>query len=513
ALDRRAAAVLNARPRAALLLQVFLDAASQWTREHPTHARRFDGEALAPPAVFTLDRVCPDIVSEQWKREAEDRLRRLVRHVEAAPWRHRVIGYELQAGDLGAWRPWGASLGVGDETTTLRHEAFLRWMHRRYDTAGDLRDAWLGRRRGFGRPRGGFALVEVPTPLEDAPEPSLYDPAADQPMIDLLHFRAEAAADALLTMAEAARDEAADGVLVGGCYGHLLAQARANDWHWPHTALSGVLDGGTLNFLTGPQRRIDDPSRPSSVGESLRRAGMVYLERPNGAAAVPAHCGALVPAGDADALASPPAPSEPGGGPNVIEVIDDVSARYLSGDAALPRELLTRPIAGSIAHRTHLLRDLLGPNPPRADLYVFRDQFVISPEDGRLLARNTCREGSVLVWVYAPGAIDRHLITGRTMEYLTGLKLAPLTGRGKLVIAPQSDLLSPFGFPHPVSPWFISADEKAEWLGTVERGESEFCAFALREFSHCTSVFAAAPPSEQALRLLADRSGIELASQ
>ncbi len=513
-LDRRAAGVLNERPESArsqiaLVLQVFLNATPEWLLANPQHLQLFDGGTLAPPAVVTLGRALPDIASDAWQREAEQRLRALVRHVEASPWGHRVVGYELQAGDLGAWRPWGASLGIGDESTPVRRDAFLDWLHGQYPSVNDLRNGWLGRRRGFGRPRAGFEAVELPEPLADQPEPSLYDPSADQPMIDLQFFRAETAADALLRMARAIRDEAHEGTLVGGCYGHLLAQARANDWSWPHTALSRVLASGSVDFLTGPQQRIDDVTQPSSLGESARRAGVLYLERPNGADAVAEDCGALMPAGGMASLTRIPAPVAPGPGATVIEVIDDLSARYLSGDAALPRELLTRPIAGAIEHQSCLLGDLLGPNPPQGSVYIFRDLFAIEPEQGRLLGRNTARDGSLLVWVYAPGAVDQYLITGRTMQYLTGIKLSPMVRRGRLKIAAESSQLDSFGFRDPVSPWFASVDEDAEWLGAIEG--TELCGFALRKFPYCTSVFAAAPPSERVLRHLAQRSGIEIA--
>jgi hypothetical protein len=510
-LDRRVAAVLTQRPRAALILQVFINATRDWESEHPEHLQHFEGETLAPAAVMAGDRSHPDICSEVWQRGAQQRLRALVQHVARSSWGHRVVGYELQAGDLGSWRPWGASLGIGDDRTAVRHQAFVAWLHDQYEDAGALRDGWLGRRRGFGRPRAGFESVEIPLPLQDAPEPSLYDPASDQPRIDLMHFRAEAPADALLAMAQAVREESGD-ILVGGCYGHLLSQARANAWHWPHTALSRVLEDGALDFLTGPMMRIDDVTQPSSIGESVRRAEALYLERVNGAPSAPDDCGALVEAGAAGGLARLPNPDSPSPGATVIEVIDDFSARYLSGDGALPRELLARPIAGSVPHRTHLLRDLLEAPVPEAGVYVFRDLFTIEPEAGRLLARNTCRNDSLLVWIYAPGAVDDYLITGRTMQYLTGIKLSPLHHRGRVVVQPESGLLGQFGLPQPVSPVFISADEGAEWLGTLAGSDPARCGFALREFDHCTSVFAAAPPTEEVLRHLARRSGIDLAA-
>ena len=509
-LDRRAAAVLTARPQAALLLQVFIDASPEWEDTNPEHLVQYDGDSLAPMSVIAGDRRHPDIVSEAWQTSAEQRLRALVQHVEGSPWSHRVIGYELQAGDMAAWRPWGASLGVGDDVTRVRKQEFLAWLNRHYTDVNDLRDNWLGRRRGFGRPRAGFESVEIPTPLANAPEPSLYDPAADRPMIDLQYFKAEMPADALIAMANAVREEAGAGTLVGGCYGHLLSQARANDWSWPHTALTHVLESEALDFLTGPQARIDDPAQPSSLGDSVRRAGQLYLERTNGADAVAEDCGALVPAGTAGELTHLPSPDTPSPGPAVVEVVDDVSARYLSGGGQLPRELLTRPISGSIVHQTHLLRDFLQPNPPAGRLYVFRDVFTIAPEDGRLLARVTCRDKSLLVWVYAPGAVDKHLITGRTMQYLTGIKLSPLLQRGTVTVTPEAGLIPQFGLPYPISPLFVSVDEEAEWLGTVGSGDPERCGFALREFPNCTSVFSLAPPTEQVMRHLAKRSSIEI---
>ncbi len=511
-LNRRVASVLNARPESLVILQVFLNAPPAWTDAHPELLQHFTGNTLAPPGVFAVRRHLPDVASRRWRADAQKHLRELLRHVANAPWGHRVVGYELQAGDLGAWRPWGASLGLGDDTTQARHRAFLRWMHETYPDVEELRRAWLGRRRGFGRPRAGFASVEIPLPLEDAPEPSLYDPAADQPMIDLLHFRAEVMAEAVVDMATTVHEEAGSDVLVGACYGHLRAQARGNDWSWPHTALTGVVESGKLDFLSGPQWRLDGPSHPSSLGDSVRRAGLLYLERPGIAATVADACGVIVPAGASPSRDAMPRPDTPGDGPAVIEVIDDRSARYLSGDGLLPRELLASPMADGIAHRTHLLRDLLAGDRPSADAYIFRNLFTITPERGRRLARNTCRDGSLLIWVYAPGAIDRNLITGRTMKYLTGIRLTPLTKRGKLIVEPESDLLEPFGFARPVSPWFISADEDAEWLGTVRGGSRESCGFALREFDGCTSVFTAAPPTEDVIRHLADRAGIDFAS-
>lgn len=496
-LDRRIAAVLKTVPDAAIVLQIYLDSSSEWDAAFPEELQQFGGAPLAPPDLFAGRRSRPDILSPLWQRHALSRLRALIAYTLEAPWSDRVIGYELQAGDLGAWRPWGSSAGIGDETGELRQRLFRLWTRDHYEDVRKLRASWLGRRRGFGAPGMSFDAVEIPRPLADAPEPSLYDPAIDQPMIDLQHFRAEATADLLLAAARVVREEAGPTAIIGAPYGHLLSQARANDWKWPHLALTRCLDSGALNFLTGPLHRHDDQSLPSFPVASSLRAGIAYFER-------------TPPADDALAPVMAHPDDTPTGDAVVVEVIDDMSARYLSGDGELPRELLTRPISGQIPHRLHLTRDLIGRDPPRASVYVFRNLFVISPEDGRSLARNTARDGSLLVWVYAPGAVSRHLLTGRTMEYLTGLKLTHLARHGRLRVEPAERGLRPFGFDAAVSPWFISADERAEWLGSLAGVEGDLCGLALRNFGHCTSVFSAAPPTEEVLRHLARIARVEL---
>ena len=512
-LDRRIAGLLNRHPDALIVLQVWMDSTAAWDAQHPEDLQQFGGSSLAPPAVFSLKRTCPDIVSPRWQDDARERLRGLIEHVEAAPWGQKIIGYELQAGDLGAWRPWGASLGIGDEATTVRKDAFREWLYDHYDSVEALRDHWLGRRRGFGSPTAGFESVEFPEPLKDRPEPSLYDPAADQPMIDLQHFRAEAIAGIISTMAQVVREQARPGTLVGACYGHLLSQARANDWTWPHLALTQLLESGEMDFLTGPQYRYDTPWLASSLASSARRAGVLYLERIEDDVPAPEDCGIIASPAALTGLQRLPAPVAPADDAPVIEVFDDFSARFLSGSGALPRDLLGRPMAGDLPHRSYLLRDLLNTGAPRASIYLFRDLFVAEPEQGRALAQNTARDGSLLVWVYAPGAISGHYITGRTMEYLTGIKLSPLTKRGKLIVTPVGGSFPAYGFSGVLDPWFISVDERAEWLGTVPGGDEGFCGLALRKFPHCTSVFSAAPPSEQLLQYLARRSGIDLTAQ
>ncbi|MEA3403190.1 MAG: hypothetical protein U9R79_18250 [Armatimonadota bacterium] len=515
-LDRRAASVLAAAGEDALvLLQVFLDSSSSWDETHPNQLVRFGGETVAPTDSFGRKRTLPDLMAPAWQADALRRLRALVEHVEAAPWGHRVAGYELLAGDVGAWRPWGASLGLGDEATPVREEAFRAWVMQRYSNVEEFRDAWVGQRRGApvtpGPSLPGFEAVRVPPPLPDAPEPSLYDPAIDRPMIDLLHFHAEAPVALLREMAAALR-ELAPGKLVGAPYGHLMQQSAEGHWRWPHLAVSEIIDDGTLDFLTGPLWSPAGPVVPTLPAQAARRGGVLCLERASGDAGLRAAAALVSGAGlaaDAGAVARLGRLASEVGRPRGVEpvvdvlfVVDERGARYLSGADGLPGALLAdqqRLLARSgLSWRRCLLSEVIAGRAPRARVYIFADLLTAEPEDGRALARFAFREGAMLIFIYGPGAVAEQRITGRTMKYLTGIKLTLLPPRGPLRVAVDAaDALPGVGAEGlsyglgSGAPRFFSADERAEWLGTL--AGTEFCGLALLRFPHCTSVFSAAP--------------------
>ncbi|MEA3246557.1 MAG: hypothetical protein U9Q74_10420, partial [Gemmatimonadota bacterium] len=532
ALDRRAAAVLNARPDAQLVLQVYADSTATWDAGHPDALQRFDDSTLAPPQVFGRRRTHPDIISPAWQRGALDRLRALVEHVEAAPWGHRVVAWELQAGDVGAWRPWGASAALGDGDTPVRERAFREWLIEHYDQDVDrFRDAWLGQRRGLpvspGPTQPGFEAAGIPGALDarGGPEPSLYDPAIDQPMIDLLAFRAEAPARLLAEMAAVVREGTGGRPLVGACYGHMLEQSAAGDWRWPHLALTDLLGAQTLDLLTGPLTGVR-ASLPAFPGTSARASGGLYLHRAPQlapeelfAAAAVSSAGVVGRSEQVASLTAPLRPSEPPAevAPQPTLVLDDVSARYLAPGDPMVHALLAGQYASCAASglpwRVHLLCDAVEARTSAAPLYLFADALTVEPDAGRALARNTCHDDALLVWVYGPGAVTERMITGRTMKYLTGMKLSLLASRGPVRVCTDGVALTHSGAPEgpatygvaSVWPRFLCADDRAECLGTLEG--TEFCGLALRRFEDCTSVFSAAPPPSQVLRGIAARAG------
>ena len=522
-LDRNAAAMLSASPDALLMLQVYLDSSAAWDEQHPDQLVTFGSETVAPPTMWGRKRTFADLASAAWARGAQQRLKSLVEHVEGAPYGHRVIGYELLAGDVGGWRPWGSGLDLGDETGQLRQAAYRTWLIDKYRNLGILRDAW-----GLApMPPGGVASDAVPGPQTweqitipregQAPwELVMYDPKGHGPFIDLSGFRAELPARLIERMAETVREASAGRKLVGASYGHMLNQS-GGPWRWPHLALGELLSCQDLDLLTGPLLHVAPQVRPDFPVAAARAAGKLYLDRLPAAWDAPqAGAGAFVEAGRAGAVAL----VAPGGGTEQVAlIVDDLSARYISRTGGLAGPLLASQIeqlnATGMPWRLHTLAELLAGGVPPAKVYIFPDAFDVSIDQRRTLVETLCRDRRTLLWVYAPAAVDKYMLSGRTMKNLTGIALSLLTTPGPLQVevSPQSPMLDEhvaqgltWGMAR-CRPRFFAADDKADRLGQLVG--TEFGGLAVREYSNCISFYSAAPavPAE-VLRGVFRRAGL-----
>jgi len=557
-LDRRAAQALDAFPEALLLLEVHIGSAPWWDAEHPEQMQGFGDGALAPPRMWGRKRTYADLTSARWAEGARARLHSLVEHVEAAAYGHRVIGYELMAGDLGAWRPWGAELGLGSETSEVRQEAFRARLRRRYESVDALRAAWGGPNRLVPLPEVstemGFATwdeVTIPVPAQQPghQEPLLYDPAADAALVDLAHFRAEAPVDLALRMAATAKEACEGRKLVGVCYGHLLAQAAAPEsWRWPHLALSRLLGDRHVDFLTGPLWSAAQTPGPSFPAASARANGKLYLERlPAGASGQEvARSAAFALASGAGIIVGASACEHVKWLPGALErlvnraddnqqtaaqlavIVDDVSARYLSQSGGLATALFATQmdyLTGSgLPCRFLMLNDLIEERLPPAQMCLFLDAFKVEGEPRTALKRQVCGDKRTAVWVYAPGAIG-NMISGRTMKDLTGIRLTVVTQPGPLQVSlgTGSPLLGgelTAGFSYGVTraaPRFYGVADAGQRLGDLmgtdfrrrQGNAGQVGGLVAREFDDWTSVFSAAPAlPPELLRALARRAGV-----
>lgn len=511
-LDRIAAGLLNHAPEALLLVQVFLDSPPWWDAANADQLVRFHGQITAPLGMWGRRRTFPDLASGRWAGGARDRLRALVEHVEASPYAHRVIGYELLAGDLGAWRPWGAELDLGDENTPLRLAAWRNYLVDKYRSFAALRDAWgLPPAVSPGLAESGspgpqsWENVVIPQRQPNLTYPALYDPASNGAWIDLNNFAAEMPARLIARMAATVDEIVGGRKLIGVCYGHAFSQS-AGPWRWPHLALDEVLGDESIDMLTGPL--VPAAGELPFPTASATAAGKLWLERQSPMPAANGHIELRPP---------PPGPDMSAGGLAVI--FDDVSARYLRRDGGLVWPLFGGQLRElgqvKVPWRLYTMGGLLAGQVPPAPAYLFLDAFKVDYQQRVQLVSDLCQERRLLIWVYAPAAIDKYMISGRTMMNLTGIKLSFVTTPGPLrvQVPPNSPLLDSHlatGLSYGADqcfPRFFSADDRADRMGMLEG--TAFVGLSVREYENCVSVHSAAPgiPAE-VLRGLLRRIGL-----
>ncbi len=106
-LDEGVARILSACPEALIFPRVNVSLPTRWERAHPEACNNVGVNGRPPRGCFG---------SEAWRKEAKRCLSLLVAHIEAAPWRDHVIGYQISGGQTEEWFPFDFAGGVGKAT-------------------------------------------------------------------------------------------------------------------------------------------------------------------------------------------------------------------------------------------------------------------------------------------------------------------------------------------------------------------------------------------------------------
>jgi len=525
-LDARLAALLQRDSQAQVLLRVDLDSPPWWEEQHP--------ESLVP-----IPKTTPDLLAERklthaswfapaWQEAAKQALQSLVRHVEQAPYRERILGYELDSGRGGRWVPWHHNAEC-QETSPVAQAAFRAWLQKKYGNLASLRVAW-------GQPRqpvpdspevkAGYiftqwAQVKVPSAayMLDPKSPSLYDPSGQQHLADYQQFLGEFTADLILNLIKAGREVSAGNRAWGACYGHLFWWPEGD---WPpslagHLGLAKMRTDPALDFLVGPPGA---PLLPTTATASLTLHRKRYLEQP--AADAPLAAGHL---STADLICRTPqqaraawhsqanAPSpQPPAPPRWAYVVDEQSLAHLSPGTDLQRTTLVdqaREMAvADPGWEAWLLSDLAAA-PEGYQGHLMAATYFLPPEVRAAVLPRCTRSGTLTVWLYAAGTLDAGFIDPSALFRLTGFKATMLGQPGSLRIevppgepyfTPVSDRPLQFGPRLPVHPRFVLVTGE-DTVGTIPG--SQWPGAGIRREQGALLVYSAAPgiPGEALGRL------------
>lgn len=553
AVDSACEQVLRVNPRALLLPRMGLYPPKWWADRYPDDVMKWDDgtRKFAVPA------------SPRYLRDAAERLRALVEHVEAR-FGDRVAGYHPCGQNTGEWfyeGTWDRPLN-GYAPADLA--AWRAWLRARYADDGSLRRAWND-------PDASLDAAEVPSPASRraAPNGVFRDPKAEKPILDWSAFQQDAMADAVLTFAKTTREATAGKKLVVFFYGYLfefgaIAQGPAISGHY---AIRKVLASPDVDILCSPisyfDRGLGESAPSMTAAESVALAGKMWLYEddtrtylasgstfPGAVSGVDTledtrsvllrNVGQVATRNFAtwwmdlgatgwfndprlweemrrlEAIDLPLLEDPVAYRPEIAAVIDEDSMiRVATGGDAVARPAVYESRAAlarsGAPYGQYLLDDVIA-GKVDAKLYVMLDAWSLTAERRAGLRRAT--RGKGVVWCYAPGRFDGDEPSTPSMRELTGFDLLPClaaTARAEPTAAGRAlGLTVGFGVDRQVIPTFAAADARdGEVLARYPDGSS---AVALRESGGPGFSLFAGPPglTSELIRLAARKAGVHL---
>lgn len=546
--DRYFAEVLQADPQAYFLPHIGITAPLWWQEAHPEE-RCLYADGSRGPSSFA---------SEKWRQETAEDLRRLIHHLQTAPYADRILGYIPYSGYSAEWQSWGLWDDHLADYSEPARRAWHRWLAQRYPTDSALQAAWH---------QPGVARETAPLPTPEQRHAAawgvLRDPASERNVIDFYQFLAQLTAETIGYFARVIKEACRGRSLVGTYYGY-LTQHGPRQQDSSHLALAQVLRFPEVDFLMSPPlytgRELGGTPGFMSATESVLRHGKLWLSEADyrtylsdpaagyGRTDTPAtsravlwrefghvltHRSAVSWYDMADGwLSGPDLRRELGRMQDLLQdsllqrepfhadvavVVDEASFTYLRPRHEINALLSLQPVVAmprvGVAWDFYLLSDLADPILPPHKLYLFLNAFKVTEAQRQALHARLRREGATAVWIYAAGFYGEAACGPAEMARLTGIAVAQRQWEGPLWVE-KGDHPLVAGLPEAtlagadvaISPAFVVEDAAADGLGRL-RGSAEV-GLARRAMDGWTSIYCAAPLLTPALlRQLARAAG------
>lgn len=560
-LDQRIQMVLQANPNAYFFPRLYLHAPKWWSDRHPDDLVQYDpGDGHPRLFLHNGEKPAPSWASEAWRRDTIEGLKRLIAHIEAAPYADRCIGYHIASGTTEEWMMWGSNEDEWVDYSPANVAGFRRWLRARYGSDAALQAAWHD-------PHASLDHAAVPTRAERAASTfgALRDPASEQRPIDYVRYTSDLVADTICTFARAIKQATGGKKIVGAFYGYILQLCgEQRQQNAGHHALGTVLQCSDIDFLCSPTsyafRQIggEGTSHFMSLLGSVQAHGKLWFNENDvrtslsggqtGEWGRPANVAGDLLQQDkelANAIVNGAAQwwFDVGGNryndPALMRRIGELTARanealkldrapvdeiaFVTDEAGLAWLRVGDPLGAwlQVSQLPALRRigapvgDYLATDLPRLHdrkLFIFPTSFAPTDADRRAIDALK-RDNHVLVFLYAPGLYRDGRIDEAGMEALTGIRLrlsrdpqalrVTLTGASPLVAGLAGQ---PMGYERRTFPIVWADDPASETLGALDDGRA---GFVVKRFPGWTAVFCAAPAIDQRVWVrLAELAGV-----
>ncbi len=210
--------------------------------------------------------------SEQWRKDAEEALRRLIRHIQEGPFAKQIVGYHVAYGMCGETAMWG---GWAPRTMERRgdyginhQKNFLDFALRKYGSEEALLARWE---------KTDISECGVPAPRElEGIKGNLrdffFDETQGQQCADWYEFNSLCDAESVRRFCHVVKEELGEEAVAGAFYGYTYMASAAN---LGYLAIQELIASPDVDFIASPKGYYrclaGDPGGEQGPSQSMNR--------------------------------------------------------------------------------------------------------------------------------------------------------------------------------------------------------------------------------------------------
>ncbi|MFH2000478.1 MAG: hypothetical protein ABIK28_12405 [Planctomycetota bacterium] len=517
-LDLQVEPILKTHPKAHLIVKITTCSPEWWDLLHEEEmVFSDDGISSCLLGEGCTKKKVPSLASDLWQETMNLNVRRLVRHIESAPYADHVIGYTASFGHKGSWTRFGTYKGFPWDFNPKMTRRFQKWLTKQYPHAAALSKAW-GRSLDFGE-----ALPPAPAEMACVAPTGFRHPVAQRPCIDYLLFLAHLAAETIGSLAATVKESCNDRALFGVPYGNFLDLLKVQNGlqQSSQLGLAHVLRNEQVDFLmapagtlptdpglsaafsTAPETSVrlhdkllfhgwDKSHAPETACTFARQHGLGIWWEEESWNSAPDHAGAAVAEASMQRFFRH-APSFPAGRRKIALVIDDLSMLFIQRvpeqlDALITGQIRELCRAG-LAFDTLLVNDLTDSSP--YCFLIFPNLFFADRERRESIHRQLRRSRATALWLVAPGFVEEEPLF-ENIENLTGIRVRkPEHPHNAVVAYDKGAEKMTYGLPDMFAHTPVIEDEECRILGTYL--DSDLPGLGVKEQQGWRSIYSGAP--------------------
>jgi hypothetical protein len=562
-IDRRMQKILDIDPEGLVMLRLKMDMPSWWLDRYPDdHAWFIKDGVIDDSGNFSL-------ASVRWLEDARKLLKDIIGHVEQSDYANHVFGYHIGGGRYSEWYWHGGDKGSVDYSPAAE-KSFRKWLRNKYDDIGELREAWNS-------PGADFDQANIiPSEADRRGDSKIFlDPSEAGNVADYRAFMADCISNAVIELCKVVKDKT-DGRKIAGAFGgySLTNSAKAAD-ATGFNNLQKILESPDVDFVCSPttyeRRRGGDDGNPhvaylasirlhgkmffdeadyrthltedtyennqlgrtSSLQETLevfnrsfgytltRGTGMWWFLLAGNETfsedVIMQNISKMVDLGKASIAKSKASVAE------VAMVVDEASMNWYSSRNDQDNFLYALQM-GQLKELAHagapfdviLSGDLMRDDLPDYKVYLFPNLYAPTFQLRNAIEGKVKRNGSIAVWMYAPGILNNDWNSGEGAIGLTGIRLRSTEVQTDCSLA-YIDLRHPiakeikdddakdrlkqtYEFAPAVWAEDINAQNIATWYGRT--------ILAIKEFDTWSSIYSTLPLTRELLQGIYNLAGV-----